>query len=126
MIIYFITDLCNMEKTELLECFETFTREDFRNLDKIRNDIFAPTQEEIEAENIRKEEEKMEVVRIKLAKYNITPPIPFSREFMLWFLSLLDAKEFIGNDYDKFINDKIELYWTMEKAFYELVYSELK
>ena len=126
MNIYFITDLCNMEKTELLECFETFTREDFKNLDKIRGDIFAPTQGEIEEENIRKEEEKMEVVRIKLAKYNITPPVPFTREFMLWFLDIINAKAFIWDNYEKFIDDNTIIYWTMEKAFNNLVYERLK
>jgi hypothetical protein len=84
-----------MNKIELLECFQTFTREDFKNLDKIRSDIFDPTQEEIEAEETRKEEEKKNIIKQKLEKYNIIPPIPFSREFMLAFLDKLDAKEFI-------------------------------
>jgi hypothetical protein len=126
MNIYFIIDLCNMNKIELLECFTTFTREDFKNLDKIRTDIFAPTQEEIEAEEARKEEEKINIITQKLAKYNIVPPVPFTREFMIWFLDKIDAKEFIWADYNKFIDDNIVLYWTMEKAFHALVYERLK
>lgn len=125
MNIYFITDLYNMEKTELLECFKTFTREDFKNLDKIRNDIFAPTQEEIETEKVKQEAEKQKIIQEKLLKYGITPPIPFSKEFMLSFLNLLDAKRFIGSDYDVFIEEHIKIYWTVEKAFYNLVYERL-
>jgi DNA-binding protein H-NS len=72
-----------MNKIELLECFQTFTREDFKNLDKVRTDIFAATQEEIEAQKIKEEQEKMNTIQEILKKNNITPPIIFSHEFML-------------------------------------------
>ena len=115
-----------MNKIELLECFQTFTREDFKNLDKVRTDIFAATQEEIEAQKIKEEQEKMNTIQEILKKNNITPPIIFSHEFMLWFLAKIDAKKFIGDDYNKFIDDNIVLHWTMEKAFYNLVYDRMR
>jgi predicted ATP-dependent Lon-type protease len=64
--IYFITDLCNMNTTELLQIFSQFTKEDWIEFDRIKSLAFQPTQEELEEQARQQEEQKQLVITSKL------------------------------------------------------------
>jgi predicted ATP-dependent Lon-type protease len=66
MIIYFIIDLSNMNTTELLNIFSTFTKEDWIEFDRLKSLPFQPTQEELEEQARQQEEQKQLVITSKL------------------------------------------------------------
>lgn len=109
----------------LIQTFSEFTREDWREMDRLRSLSFKPTQEEIEAERKERERIKQETIANNLGKYGIAKPETITKEFVINFLSTIDAKQFIGENIEDWTDSQIELYWDIESAFDELVYTRL-
>lgn len=105
--------------------FTNWTRQDFIDFDNRRAEVFAPTQEELEAEQIIQEQARKQSIIDKLAKYWATRPDTITKEFCIWFLTSINAKEFIGDDYSSWVDSEIEIHGDIETAFDNLVYNRL-
>lgn len=57
----------------------------------------------------------------KLANLGIEYPETLTKEFVIWLLTQLDAKVFIGDNYSKWVDDQIILFGSLEEAFDDLV-----
>lgn len=110
-----------MLKQELLELFSTFTREDWQEFDRIKNLPFQPTEEELEAQKLEQEQNRMNTINSKLANIWITRPELITKEFVIWLLTQLNAEQFIWNDFDLWVDNQILLFWDLETAFDDLV-----
>jgi hypothetical protein len=120
---YHLIDLYNMNT--LLTTFSTFTREDWIEFDRLKWLAFQPTQEELEEQAKQQEEQKQLVITNKLQAIWITRPEVITKEFVLQLLEIINAKEFVWADLDLWIENQINLYWDLETAFNDLVYSRL-
>ena len=114
-----------MNTTELLNIFSEFTKEDWIEFDRIKSLPFQPTQEELEEQARQQEEQKQLVITSKLQAIWIERPEVITQEFVLQLLEAINAREFVWADLDKWINSQIELFWDIETAFNDLVYSRL-
>ena len=110
-----------MIKTELLELFSTFTREDWDEFDRIKNLPFQPTEEELEAQRLEQEQARINMINSKLTNLWITRPEVITKEFVIWLLTQLKAEQFIWDDFDWWIENQILLFGDIEKAFNDLV-----
>jgi predicted ATP-dependent Lon-type protease len=63
---YILTDLSNMNITELLNIFSQFTKEDWIEFDRLKSLLFEPTEEELEEQARQQEEQKQLVITSKL------------------------------------------------------------
>lgn len=109
----------------LLEQFATFTKEDWKAFDNIRALAFQPTQEEIEAEKQKQAELKKATIQAKLKALWVTRPQVITKEYVLWLLNMINAKQWIWEDIDTWFSNQITIFWDIETAFDELVYSRL-
>lgn len=110
-----------MIKTELLQIFSTFTREDWQEFDRIKSLAFQPTQEELEAQRLEQEQARINTINSKLANLWITRPEVITKEFVIWLLTQLKAEQFIWSDFDWWITNQENLFWNLETAFDDLV-----
>lgn len=110
-----------MIKTELLELFSTFTKEDWQEFDRIKNLPFQPTAEELEAQRVEQEQARINTINSKLANLWITRPEVITKEFVIWLLTQLNAEQFIWDDFATWIDNQEKLFSSLEKAFDEIV-----
>ena len=106
--------------------FTTWTREDFLAFDARRQEVFTPTPEELEQQRLDHEQYMNDLVEQKLLAVGITLTEPITREFALQLLELINARQFIGEDLDKWVDSQIELFdGDLDKAFKQLVVNYL-
>ena len=110
-----------MNRTELLNIFSTFTREDWNNFDNIRNLAFQPTQSEIDKQKIQQALYRKNEINSKLANLWIARPEIITKEFIIWLLTQMKAEQFIWDDFSWWIDNQILLFWDIETAFDELL-----
>lgn len=96
-----------MDNNTLLELLPTFTIENWETIDSFRN----PTSQ------VNNKDKAIE----KLANLGIEYPETLTKEFVIWLLTQLDAKVFIWDNYDKWVDDQIILFGSLEEAFNDLV-----
>ena len=109
----------------LLQEFANFTREDWNAYESFKAKAFEPTQEELETQRLEQENNKKLVIETKLKALWITRPQIVTKEFVLWLLNIINAKEFVWNDVEKWVLNQIEVFWDLETAFDDLVYTRL-
>ena len=100
-----------MDKIELIEIFKTFNSDDWNEFYNMR--IYEQPIETI-IDNTK-------LINDKLSAIWITRPEIITKEFVLWLLEKLDAKQFVWEDLGKWIDNQIELFWSLELAFDDLV-----
>lgn len=110
-----------MIKTELLEIFSTFTKEDWIEFDRIKSLAFQPTEEELEAQRIEQEQNRLNTINYKLSNLWITRPEIITKEFVIWLLTQLNAEQFIWDDFETWVDNQVLLFWDIETAFNDLV-----
>ena len=110
-----------MIKIELLELFSTFTKEDWQEFDRIKNLPLQPTTEELEAQRLEQEQNRINMINSKLTNLWITRPEVITKEFVIWLLTQLKAEQFIWDDFDWWVDNQILLFWDIETAFNDLV-----
>lgn len=96
-----------MDNNELIQLLPTFTLENWITVDSYRN----PTSQ------VNNKDKAIE----KLANLGVGYPETLTKEFVIWLLTQLDTKVFIGDNYDKWVDDQIILFGTLEEAFDDLV-----
>ena len=109
----------------LLETFSQFTREDWQEFDRLKQLAFQPTLEEIEKQKEEQEKQKQSLVNSKLKAIWIERPEVITKEFVLELLEMLNAKQWIWDDYNKFIDNQIILFWDLDTAFENLIITNL-
>lgn len=110
-----------MTTQELLEIFSTFTREDWKQMEAIKNIAFQPTQEELEAQRLEQEQYKINAINQKLTNIWINRPQIITKEFVILLLTQLNAQQFIWDDFSWWVDNQILLFWDIETAFDDLV-----
>lgn len=110
-----------MTKAELLEIFTTFTKEDWQQMETIKNIAFQPTQEELEVQRLEQEQARKDLINSKLSNFWIIRPETITKEFVIWLLTQMQAEQFIWADFETFIDNQIALFWDLETAFDDLV-----
>ena len=101
--------------------FTTWTREDFTNFDTQRQLVMQPTPEEIAIQQALIEANNLAIITSKLSALWITKPDIITKEFVLWFLEAINAKQFVWEDLSGWVDNQIILFWDLETAFNELV-----
>ncbi len=96
-----------MDNNTLLELLPTFTIENWETIDTFRSPTISVSNKDKAIE--------------KLANLWIEYPETLTKEFVIWLLTQLDTKEFIGDNYDKWVDDQIILFGSLEEAFNDLV-----
>lgn len=105
----------------LIEQFSTFTKEDWIKFDELKGKAFEPTLAELEVQRIEQEQARIELIKTKLANLWINRPETITKEYVIWLLTMLKAEQFIWNDFDKWVESQINLFWNIEIAFDDLV-----
>jgi len=105
----------------LLEQFTTFTKEDWIEFDRIKWLAFQPTEQELEAQRIKQEQDRINIINSKLANLWITRPEIITKEFVILLLTQLKAEQFIWDDFDTWTDNQTILFNDLETAFDELV-----
>lgn len=109
----------------LLQEIANFTKEDWQEFDRLKNLVFQPTQEEIEKQKEEQEKQKQSLINSKLKAIWIEKPETITREIVLNLLEKLNAKQWIWDDYNKFIDNQIVLFWDLNTAFENLLINNL-
>lgn len=114
-----------MTKEELISIIDTFTKEDWLAFDSMRINKFKPDESEVtlQAESLNKQ--KMESVKQKLIRIWFIYPDVLTKEFVLQFLTAINAGEFVWEDLNWWVDAQIELFGSLDTAFIELVYNKL-
>ena len=97
-----------MDNNELLALLPTLTLENWSVIDNFRN----PPVPEVD---------RKQLVLQKLSIFGITEYPTVTKEFVLQLLTTMDAKQFVGEDLDTWVDNQIELCGSLEEAFDELV-----
>lgn len=114
-----------MTTQELLQIFSQFTREDWQQMETIKNIAFQPTQAEIDLQTQEQELARINAINSKLANLWITRPKIITKEIVLLLLTQIKAEQFIWADFEWWIENQIILFWDLETAFNELVLTYL-
>lgn len=101
--------------------YTTWTRADWLAFDNARSKCFAPTTEEIEAQKKKAEEDRINAIQNELTSLGIDRPEHITKEWALWFLTMIDAKVFIGDDLSWWLDSQEILFWTLDNAFDDLI-----
>lgn len=106
--------------------FSNWTREDFRDFDARRNEVFQPTPQEL----AQAEEERATAFRnaidAKLSAVGVIRPQALTKEFVISFLDSINASQFVGDDVPGWVDNQIALFdGSIDKAFDELVFRYL-
>jgi hypothetical protein len=104
-----------------MQDFTTWTREDFLAFDARRNEVFQPTPEELEAQRAEYETARASAISEKISKYGIVRPETVTKEFVLQFLTAIDAQQFVGSDLEGWVDNQTVLFGNLDTAFDELV-----
>lgn len=110
-----------MTKAELLEFFSTFTREDWKQMEAIKNIAFQPTPEELEAQRLEQEQYRKTLINEKLSNVWVSRPQTITKEFVILLLTQLNAQQFIWDDFETWVSNQEVLFWSLDKAFDDLV-----
>lgn len=97
------------------------TRQDWINFEKAKAKAFEPTQEEIENERIKQENKRKLLPEEKIKNLWINRPEKITKEWAIWFLNAIDAKQYIWDDIDWWIETQEIVFWSIDKAFDDLV-----
>ena len=101
------------------------TRQQRQEFDLIRSKSFELTQEELLQQEIEQENIKQEQISLKLSNRWIVKPSPIKKEWMLQVMEWLDAKQFLGDDLELYLDNQLELHWTLERVMDNLVLAYL-
>ena len=102
--------------------FSTWTRADFIAFDARRQEVFQPTPEELEQQRMDQEAQMHDIVTEKLALVGVQLTEPITKEFVLVLLDTINAKQFIGENVEQWVDNQIELFdGDIDKAFRQLV-----
>jgi len=105
--------------------FSTRSRDDRKEFDVIRTECFKQTEtekEEQEKENIRI---RQWIILQKLIEKKIIIPENITKERMLIVMDWLDAKQFLWEDLEWYIDNQLKLLWTLENVMNNLVLTYL-
>ncbi len=105
--------------------FQWRTRQQRQEFDAIKIKSFEPTPEEILQQEKEQENLKQEQINFKLSTRWIVKPDVITKEWMLKVMDWLDAKQFLWEDLDWYLNNQLELHWTLEKVMDNLVLTYL-
>lgn len=105
--------------------FTLWQRQDFLDFDARRQEVMQPATEELEAQAIEQEQNKLAYINKKLSAIGITRPSVITKEFVIGMLTMMNAEQFIGNDFSGWIDNQIVLFWDLETAFDDLVFRYL-
>lgn len=94
-----------MDNNELKLILPEFTLENWATIDEYR----APVQEVVLSG------------RTKLESIWIQVPEVITKEYVIQLLTQLDARKFIGDDYDTWVDNQVILFWDLDTAFNEIV-----
>lgn len=105
--------------------YTTRTRKDWNDFDIARTKAFQYTEQELleqEQERIIKEKK---LIYDKLIERWIQLPTDISKERVLWALQMLNAKQYIWDDLEWWLEWQIELHWDLSNAIDNLVLTYL-
>lgn len=105
--------------------FSPRTRAQWLEFQSIKDNAFLPTDKEIEQQRIEQEEARKQIILQKMAARWIIKPSPITKERMLQVMEWLDAKQFLGDDLEWYLDNQLELHWTLEKVMDNLVLAYL-
>lgn len=105
--------------------FQWWTRQQWQEFDAIRQQTFELTQEELLQKEIEQENMRQEQIYLKLSSRWIEKPNPIKKEWMLQVMEWLNARQFLGDDLELYLNNQLELHWTLEKVMDNLVLAYL-
>ena len=80
-----------------------------------------PTAEQIEADVIQAEQNRIANINSRLSVFGITRPETITKDFVLGILAQMHAEQFIWNDFSKWVDNQEILFGSLEKAFDDLV-----
>ena len=102
--------------------FTTWTKADFIAFDARRQEVFQPTPEELEQQRVEQEAQIHDIVTEKLARIGVQLTEPITKEFVFALLDTINAKQFIGENVEQWVDNQIELFdGDINKAFRQLV-----
>lgn len=105
--------------------YTTRTRQEWIDFDKARSKAFEPTQEEIDQQALEQEQARKQLIDSKLSSRWIIIPDILSKQWMLVALEWLNAKSFVWDDVEWWLDWQIELYWDIRSALDNLVITYL-
>lgn len=95
-----------MDNSQLKELLPDFTIENWETVYEYRNSQQAT--KEVSGR------EKLESIWFQV-------PEVITKEYCIQLLTQLDARQFIGNDYDKWVDNQVILFGDLDTAFNEIV-----
>lgn len=101
------------------------TRKQWNEFDSIKRQCFEPTPEEIEQEATAQEFFRQQMILQKFSARWITIPETITKEWILDVMDWLDAKQFLGEDLNWYIDNQLEMLWSLEKVIDNLVLTYL-
>ena len=101
--------------------YTTRTRADRLAFDEAKRLAFQPTEQEIAEQKAKQEQDRKDMIKQKLQAVGAERPTKITKPRALQFLVMLDARQYIWDDLEKRIDDQIELFWDLEKAFDDLI-----
>ena len=105
--------------------FSARTRAQWLEFQSIKDNAFLPTEEENEQQRVEQEEARKKVIIQKMLARWIEKPNPIKKEWMLQVMDWLDAKQFLWEDIEWYIDNQLKLHWTLENVMDNLVLTYL-
>ena len=96
--------------------FSSWTREDFTAFDQARAAAFAPTPEEIAESEARASAAREAKVSAALFAVGMDAAAPRDRAFLLDFAARIDAKQFVGENVEAWVDAQIAEFATPKDA----------
>ncbi len=101
--------------------FTQLERVDFENFDKRRQEVMKQTQAEIDEQKEQELLNRTYAINWKLSALGITRPENITKDFVIGMLTQMNAAQFIGKDFEKWIDNQILIYWDLDNAFDDIV-----
>ena len=102
--------------------FTTWTKADFIAFDARRQEVFQPTPEELEQQRAEHDTQIHNIVTEKLAHVGVQLIEPITKEFVFVLLDTINAKQFIGENVEQWVDNQIELFdGDINEAFRQIV-----
>ena len=119
MLIYF--DLCKMTPQD----FATRTREDRQQFDSIRETAFIQKAQEIADHEAQTQATRLQVVTNKLATIWMSVPEKLTKAWVVTFMTNINAKQWVWEDIQRYLQWQLELHWSYKKVIEYLVLTYL-
>lgn len=105
--------------------FSKRTREDWREFDAIRQAVFTQTPKEIAEEEEQQKNTRLQIVSDKLATIWMSVPQNLTKTRIVTFMNNINAKQWVWEDMQKYLQGQLELHGSYKKLIEYLVLTYL-